>query len=145
MIIDSGSISMGSTRSYTSKSMSVSLAGWAQRGVKTPELLSDTKEMFRNQLNARYSSKMTAQKSGVRNDDAAQYEKLRQKMLYEFLSRIHAMLHGIKDKDGNAGITGSSGSGFSFYSSYSYEETEGTSFSTTGKVRCADGREIDFN
>ena len=145
MIIDSGSVSMGSTRSYTSKSMSVSLAGWAQRGVKMPELLSDTKEMFRNQLNARYSSKMTAQKSGVRNDDAAQYEKLRQKMLYEFLSRIHAMFHGIRDKDGNTGVTGSCGSGFSFCSSYSYEETEETSFSTTGKVRCADGREIDFN
>lgn len=145
MIIDSGSISMGSTRSYTSKSMSVSLAGWAQRGVKTPELLSDTKEMFRNQLNARYSSRMTAQKSGVRNDDAAQYEKLRQKMLYEFLSRIHAMFQGVKDKDRDTGIAGSSGSGFSFYSSYSYEETEETSFSTTGKVRCADGREIDFN
>ena len=145
MIIDSGSISMGSTRSYTSKSMSVSLAGWAQRGVKTPELLSDTKEMFRNQLNARYSSRMTAQKSGVRNDDAAQYEKLRQKMLYEFLSRIHAMFQGVKDKDRDTGIAGSSGLGFSFYSSYSYEETEETSFSTTGKVRCADGREIDFN
>ncbi len=145
MIIDSGSISMGSTRSYTSKSMSVSLAGWAQRGVKTPELLYDTKEMFRNQLNARYSSRMTAQKSGVRNDDAAQYEKLRQKMLYEFLSRIHAMFQGVKDKDRDTGIAGSSGSGFSFYSSYSYEETEETSFSTTGKVRCADGREIDFN
>ncbi len=142
MIIDSGSISMGSTRTYMSKSRSVSLAGWAQRSVRTPELLSDKKEMFRNQLNARYASHMTTQSRGVRKDDAAQYEKLRQKMLYEFLSRIHAMFQGMTKRNGNPGIM--DGSGFSLYS-YSYEEREETSFSTKGRVKCADGREIDFN
>ena len=145
MIIDSASMSMGSTRTYTAKSVSVSLAGWAQKRIRTPELLSDTKEMFRNQLNARYSSRMTAQKSGVRNDDAAQYEKLRQKMLYAFLSRIHAMFQGVKDRDKNHGYGSGGGWDYFSYSSYSYEETEEITFSTTGKVRCADGREIDFD
>ena len=145
MIIDSGSVSMGSTRTYTAKSVSVSLAGWAQKRVRAPELLYDTREMFRTQLNARYSSRMTAQKSGVRNDDAAQYEKLRQKMLYQFLSRIHAMFQGVKEKGKNYGNGESGGVSFFSYSSYSYEETEETTFSTTGKVKCADGREIDFN
>ncbi|GFI03319.1 hypothetical protein IMSAGC005_02151 [Lachnospiraceae bacterium] len=34
---------------------------------------------------------------------------------------------------------------FTFSSQYYHEETETTSFSTTGTVRCADGREINFN
>ena len=145
MIIDSGSISMGSTRSYTSKSLSVSLAGWAQRKVRTPALLTDSREMFRDQLNARYSSRMSASKSGVRGDDAAQFEKLRQKMLYEFLSRIHAMFYGESNGRESKSYGASSGLSFSSYSSYSYEETEETSFSTKGKVRCRDGREISFD
>lgn len=34
---------------------------------------------------------------------------------------------------------------FTFSSQYYHEETETTSFSTTGTVKCADGREINFN
>lgn len=34
---------------------------------------------------------------------------------------------------------------FTFSSQYYHEETETTGFSTTGTVRCADGREINFN
>ncbi len=141
MIIDSASVSMGSTRSYMSKSVSVTLAGWAQGSVRTPALLTDGKEMFRNQLNARYSSRMTAKKSGVRTDDAAQYEKLRQKMLFEFLRRIHEIFHGNNSRGRDPG--GGSISGWE-YNAYSYEEREETSFSSMGKVRCADGREISF-
>lgn len=34
---------------------------------------------------------------------------------------------------------------FSYSSQYYYEETENTSFTTQGTVKCADGREINFN
>jgi len=41
---------------------------------------------------------------------------------------------------GSAGITT-----FQYSNQYYYEETENTTFSTQGTVRCADGREINFN
>lgn len=41
---------------------------------------------------------------------------------------------------GSVGITT-----FQYSSQYYYEETEHTAFSTVGTVRCADGREINFN
>ena len=142
MIIDSASVSMGSTRSYMSKSVSVTLAGWAQGSVRTPALLTDGKEMFRNQLNAKYASRMTAKRSGGQMDEAAQYEKLRQKMLFEFLRRIHEIFHANSSRGRDPG--GGSISGWD-YNAYSYEEREESSFSSKGKVRCADGREISFN
>ncbi len=141
MIIDSSRVSMGSTRSYMSKSTSVSLVGWAQGTVGTPRLMADGRDMFRRQLNAKYAS-VSSHRSGVRNDEAAQYEKLRQKMLYVFLSRLHAIFHGMDGRKRDTGFIGSSGLS---YDSYSYEEREETTYSATGKVRCADGREIDLS
>ncbi len=52
---------------------------------------------------------------------------------------------GQSTKDAVLSLAGVNEKTFSFSRQYYYEETENTSFTTQGTVKCADGREITFN
>lgn len=52
---------------------------------------------------------------------------------------------GQSTKDAVLSLTGANVRTFTYSNQYYYEETETTTFSTQGTVKCADGREINFN
>ena len=53
--------------------------------------------------------------------------------------------NGISVADGLVSALGANVKTFQYSRQYYYEETENTTFSTEGTVKCADGREISFN
>ncbi len=69
------------------------------------------------------------------------------KSLFDFeeSSKAEGGLSGQSTQDAILSLAGANVRTFTYSNQYYYEETETTSFSTQGTVKCADGREINFN
>ncbi len=190
MRIDSSTIGMDSTRSFSSISgrvskfmMTDSRKAFGETSTETPaETPTETPTETLSSTLEEMSAKMKAFNSGsVQNLDAEEIKKqmmeIRQQCL-DFLMNIlfperrtsssmlteqgDASQAGTDEEDADATSTGIldlttstspnliSAIGlnvrtFAFSRQYYYEETENTAFSTQGTVKCADGRELNFN
>lgn len=164
MIIQSSNVFMASRRSYErTKAGSASLTQWGGGLLQSKNI----------QMINRYSEKSDTGKNNQQNANNSEnglFHEFRQAQSIGSPVSISRMskadIHSIKAQSISylmqmlfgrgslhnqfiSGITGQPMSGGSFggtYSEFRYEsETEETSFSTTGTVKTADGREIDFN
>lgn len=164
MIIQSASVDMKSRRSYEMASgASSTLMTWNNRGISraTTTTMNYYKEdsgtgtssgepSFSNSMDDiihRFKENQGVQK-------ASSLEEKRSAMQIQFQS-INYLLHilfgkqvpgnGVSSLLGNGAGATYQGSGGTYTASSYYYESEVTSFSTTGTVKTADGREIDFN
>lgn len=165
MIIQSGNVAMASRRSYERTSaVSSSLSLWGGGMMRNRSM----------QIVNRYSEKSDSGKSsyphtGDSGEDLFHQFKQAQSIgsPLSITSRTTPDMHTIKAQSVNylmmllfgrsnlfenpflSGLTGNTMGGqstFGNYTEFAYQsETEETTFSTTGTVKTADGREIDFN
>ena len=167
MIIQSGNVAMTSRRSYertTAVSSSLSLWGNGFMQNRNMQKVSHYKEES-DSGKSRYSNAGNSKKDLFNEFKQAQsigspvsitgkttpdMHAIREQSINYLLMLLFGNGNAIRDRFISS-ITGQSsfGSGQAFGGSYSevgyQEETEETSFSTTGTVKTADGREIDFN
>ena len=149
MVISSGSIQMESERSFISKHAT---ALSVKRGVKGGFLsaLYNTDNTIGKDIPAVKQGRMSdASRIGAVSEEISDsFDNLDFKMQFSTLNYLFRLFFGsdTQDKWQNAIFASTSSGGYDTYSfCETYEESETTTFETTGTVKTADGREIEFN